>query len=195
MPPRSNQVRCRCKSYCTVFNAVTGRYEGDGFLMTRGLRDSHAADDRRRASRSLPQLIMLATTIQAQPTAEWSDIIREELDALAALPTISITHPLVFVNEPERNGEFVSPSNEDVVSANQGLYALTGHRANHAFLSTEYRLSELFRSLMDNDELDAPDLLERILQQWKGLMREKSVQWGQQRGGPRNPVPYMNTGE
>lgn len=195
MPPRSRQVRCRCKSHCTVFNVATGRYEGDGVLVFRGIRDNHTADDRRCANHIVPRLITLPTTLQTQPANNWFDIVKEELDALATLPTTSVTHPLIFVNKPEDNGEFVSPNNNGILVTNVGLYALTGHRANRAFLSTEYRLSELFRSLMDNDELEAPDLLDNILQQWRGLMREKSVQWGQQRGGRGHRVPYMNTSE
>ncbi|KAJ3513964.1 hypothetical protein NLJ89_g2648 [Agrocybe chaxingu] len=125
----------------------------------------------------------------------WLEIIKAELTILEGLPATSPTHPLVFVNDPATHGPFSRSNNEDD-QPNQGLHALTGHRQNQAFLSLEYRLRELSKTLNQHlaSESEAEMVLERIQALLARLDREKEVQWAQQRGNPPVGHAYVNSG-
>ena len=58
----------------------------------------------------------------------------------------SPTIPLVFINDPLLQGEYIPPAPHELAQPNSGLYALVERKqANKAFLATEYRFfSRLF---------------------------------------------------
>jgi len=125
----------------------------------------------------------------------WIKIVNDELDFLDELPVTSLMQPLVFVNPPAQNGNFTWPD-EDEYIPNSGLYSLTGHRYNHAFLSIEQRVTELIKSLamrmVDSD--DVVDLTNRLKEKLRHLLAEKDSQWSQQRGPQGVNFIYVNTG-
>ncbi|KDR77504.1 hypothetical protein GALMADRAFT_65801 [Galerina marginata CBS 339.88] len=194
LPRQSNKprrVRCKCKSHCTVLNPITGRYEGDGQLVSRGTRDNHTQDDKR--------LVINAPAAAPTPVANpgenlWSSRIHAELDTLKDL-VIDLKVPLVFRNKPEDHGVFRWPTEVEIIIPNHGVHSLTQHRVNREFLFTENRICQLVVLLSDRYGQDdqAKALLDRLFSELGHLTRQKEVQWTMQRGSHGLGKPFVNT--
>jgi len=166
---------CKCKSHCTTLNPSTGRYEGEGERVPQSTRDRHTRDNHVLATCKLPQPVNAtllghpaesATSTQSIPIAwhsfsqtsiipsianykasqNWIDLLEWEVDNHCHHPVTSPTIPLVFINDPLLQGEYIPPAPHELAQPNSGLYALVERKqANKAFLATEYRFfSRLF---------------------------------------------------
>lgn len=213
---REKMYTCTCRSYCTSYNASTGLYEG-GHLITRGTRDNHRKDDELRAikeqstapgtrshigrtpvTKSEPH----CTNLQSQERksyTEWIGLIEKEVEWYSSLPLTSQTVPLVFMNDPALNGEYVQPSSHEFLRPNHGLYALkVGPHANTTLLAMENRFCELVTFIRADAPPDAGDaLLSRLDEELIRMNHEKMLQWTQQRqrvNGVSGAV-LVNTGE
>ena len=221
MKKRQPLSLCTCKSHCRTFNAVTSRYEGIGRWIPRGTRDDHVRDEKR--GRSLitlggktldsppPPSISSGPSTQ-YPTSDNSPsedrdksllkCFEDEFLYLTSCPTTSLTKPLIFLNDPDLNGEFISPEFEEMLMGNSGKYALCPHRqANEAFIHIEYRCCNMLAHLGNikgTEERDALALA--ISDHLVYLNHQKGIQWARYRGtvqgatsGPALLV--VNTGE
>ena len=221
MKKRQPLSLCTCKSHCRTFNAVTGRYEGIGRWIPRGTRDNHVRDEKR--GRSLitlggktldsppPPSISSGPSTQ-YPTSDNSPskdrdksllkCFEDEFLYLTSCPTTSLTKPLIFLNDPDLNGEFISPEFEEMLMGNSGKYALCPHRqANEAFIHIEYRCCNMLAHLGNikgTEERDALALA--ISDHLVYLNHQKGIHWARYRGtvqgatsGPALLV--VNTGE
>ncbi|KAJ3507006.1 hypothetical protein NLJ89_g6548 [Agrocybe chaxingu] len=203
MPPRTKRTKrepdvvCKCRSHCTIYNAQTGQYEGDGEVVSRRTRDNHSADDKKRATRSL-HLVTRRQPPSNEVPSEWVKLINDEVNVLMELPLTSPSQPLVFSNNPSETGPFGWPNDQEILLPNYGRHALTGHRSNHAILSTEQRLAELYTFLQlqgFGDAVEGVDLLtDRLLEGLKVITRAKEVEWAGQRGRTANDAVYVNSG-
>ena len=194
-----NTVICKCKSHCTLFNPVTGAYEGDGHSVPRNTRDQHVKDDKRH-----DQAITIATTpLQFGESAllasqgiqsGWIQRIVDEISLLSSFPVTAHNKPLVFKHQPASNGVFQWPGDLEITIGNHGTYALAaGESANQAYLAVEQRLCELFsfvRHSHDTSE-STNSLLDRLHRELCRLNREKEIEWSQQRIDPN--ILYVRT--
>ena len=154
---------CKCKSHCTTLNPSTRWYEGEGERVPWSIRDRHTQDDRVLATRELPQPANAmplghptesATSTQSIPitwhsfaqtfiipsvadyeaSQNWIDLLEREVDNHCRHPVTSPTIPLVFVNDPLLQGEYIPPALHKLAQLNSGLYALVeGKQANKLF--------------------------------------------------------------
>ena len=156
---RSKTVLCTCRSHCTVYNPITREYDGRGVIQARSTRDNHRLDDQRLArsggsssgpfrkhlSRSAGERSVVVQSTSLAPrassnseTSNWLGIITQEIDIISDFPVTNPTHPLVFVNIPQYNGEFTQSSDLELIRPNTGLHRLQSSiGANRAFLDTE----------------------------------------------------------
>jgi len=160
---RAKVFICKCKSHCTTLNPSTGRYEGEGERVPQSTRDRHTRDDRVLTTHKLPQPANAtplghpaesATSVQSIPitwhsfaqtsiipsiadykvSQNWIDLLEQEVDNHCHHPVTSPTIPLVFVNDPLLQGEYIPPSLHELARLNSGLYALVeGKQANKLF--------------------------------------------------------------
>jgi len=165
---RAKAFICKCKSHCTTLNSSTGQYEGEGERVHRSTRDRHTRDNCVLATRKLPQPanamplghpMESATSAQSKPitwhsfaqtsiipsiadyeaSQNWIDLLEWKVDNHCHHSVTSPTIPLVFVNDPLLQGEYIPWAPHELAWLNSGLYALVeGKQANKAFLATEY---------------------------------------------------------
>ena len=200
MPPTCpRQVRCRCRAHCTIFNPITRRYEGDGELVSCSTRDNHSRDDR------MTERILAAERAEADlegqglADVDWIDAIYSEIDILMSFSMTNMNRHLVFRNKPAESGPFIWPSDEEITLPNYGLHSLTQDPVNREMLFVENRLCQLVeivrrRGHPDEDER-ARALLDRLLIELGRLVRQKEIEWAQQRGTVGTYRNYLNTGE
>ena len=199
---RPNTVICKCKSHCTLFNPVTGTYEGDGHSIPRGTRDQHVKDDKRHDHDQAVAIVTTPSQLAESALASqgvrnrWIQRIADEIPLLSSFPVTARNKPLVFKRQPASNGVFQWPGDLDMTIGNHGTYALaTNESANQAYLAVEQRLCELFsfvRYSHDNSE-PTNSLLDRLHRELCRLNHEKEVEWSQQRIDPN--ISYVSTGK
>jgi len=103
----------------------------------------------------------------------------------------SPTIPLVFVNDPLLQGEYILPAPHELVWPNLGLYALVeGKQANKAFLATEYRFCKILSLLFKTFSQESQDL-----QELSRMSRKKEIHWVQQQVDLDQGRIIMNTGK
>ena len=187
MERRSRQVLCRCRLHCTIYNRATGLYEGGGHFVSRSTRDSHARDDQLRQSTGSPGTA-------ASPSQKWLNVYRAEVEILRTFPITSRRAPLVFRRNPALSGNFVTPADHEMLTPNDGIHALTNDPANQAYLEIETRYCELCTFIQQMDATDEQThLLDLLYSELRRLIREKQVQWSEQRSVVGKY--YVNTGE
>jgi len=216
---------CKCKSHCTTLNPSTRWYEGEGESVPRSTRDRHTRDDRVLAIRELPQPanamllghpVESATSAQSIPivwhsfaqtsiipsiadykaSQNWINLLEQEVDNHCHHPVTSPTIPLVFINNPLLQGEYILPAPHKLAQPNSGLYALVeGKQANKAFLATEYRFCEILSLLFKTFSQESQDLQERLYQELGHMSHEKEIHWVQQRVDLDQGRIIVNTGK
>lgn len=201
---RPQIVICRCRSHCTTYNPITRLYEGSGQPQSRPTRDNHARDDRllnsRIARRNIADNPPLLLPTTGSVLATWLGQTFTECEILMNLPLSHPGRPLIFLNPPEANGPFVWPSTDEVLLPNTGLYALSNHRSNQAFLTVAHRLHALLLDanhyIRTNQESQyLTSLTIQLSEKMHQLMRLREVEWSQQRGASGVDAPYVNTGK
>jgi len=187
---RSAHCLCTCKAQCQILSPTTGRYYGR--WIPRSTRDAHVRDERNRRRQDnlqrLRTLDPLAVTplIRVVNQDELISRFRDEFLFLSNSPTTSLKNPLVFINNPLTNGEFVAPRFPEILEPNSGIYALRSDlRINQAFITTENRCCNIFAFLRtirhSRDSRDA--LMQALVDHLVFLNYQKSLQWAQFRGG------------
>ncbi|KIK04940.1 hypothetical protein K443DRAFT_4292 [Laccaria amethystina LaAM-08-1] len=159
------KMRSGCSIFMKLFKMVRMamshmEYDGQGIIQARSTRDNHRLDDQRLArsggstgpSRNhLPGFAgesRHSMTISSAPnsghsesgseTSNWLNLVIQEIDIISDLPVTSPTSPLVFINGPLCNGEFMLGSDLELIQPNTGLHRLQpSMKANRAFLDTE----------------------------------------------------------
>lgn len=203
-PWRSVSSICKCRSHCTVFNTLTGLYEGDGKLHARTTRYNHNRDDRiLAASKRITNLPSTGSRVSPRLVSDgraahsnWITLMRQEVLYLSGIPVTSPNVPLVFSNNPTSNGDYLWPSMTDIVQSNSGRHALrVKSRANSAFLAVENRFCELatiIPTLEQSDEADA--LVSHLFEELFRLAHEKELQWVHHRAHLTPDKVVVNTG-
>lgn len=198
---RPDQVCCKCRSYCTIWNPVTKQYEGPGQVIGRQTRDNHARDDRiadvQRQNPPPPpaQALFPVNPLQNPPHFHNDVLVISKIDAIMELP---FTHPnraLVFLRDPSTNEDFIWPSDEELTTPNSGRYRLSEHRNNKYYLFVERRLCDIRRNLQQlpaNPDIQV--LLLHIDAELESLVQQKCVEWSEQRGNGGLGRPFVNTG-
>jgi len=187
---RSAHCLCTCKAQCQILSPTTGRYYGR--WIPRSTRDAHVRDERNRRRQDnlqrLRTLDPLAVTplIRVVNQDESISRFRDEFLFLSNSPTTSLKNPLVFINNPLTNGEFVAPRFPEILEPNSGIYALRSDlRINQAFITTENRCCNIFAFLRtirhSRDSRDA--LMQALVDHLVFLNYQKSLRWAQFRGG------------
>jgi hypothetical protein len=113
------------------------------------------------------------------------------------VPVTSPTVPLIFNHHPAHNGEYIRPSEDQLLLPNFGLYSLSEKRChtNAPFIATENRLCELASLLSKEGTSDeASTLYNAILEELACLNQQKEHHWEQQCGGSSHKV-VVNTGK
>lgn len=197
---RAKTYTCTCRSHCTSLNPSTGLYEG-GQLHTRGTRDNHRKDDKLRMiyeHSTTPGMRHLAGELKGNPEphpteshdqhggrayTEWIGLIEKEIEWYSGLPLTNQTVPLVFMNDPVSNGEYVQPSSHEILRPNRGLYALkVGPHPNATYLAMENRFCELITFIRADAPPDIGDaLINQLDEELIRMNQEKMLQWMQQR--------------
>lgn len=219
MPKLTDSKICKCRSHCTTLNPVTGLYEGEGHIQTRGTRYNHGRDDKRLKARasssgsrpllgfSIPRLFRPASrstkekTCSSAPTkappSNEVELILAEVAWHADLPVTTPTVPLVFQNNPTASGEYTRPSKDELLHPNHGLHALTARsRSNAAFIGMENRLCELASLLVPKLQEDGVSVaLECIYEELARLDAQKQFHWEQQRPIHTSHPVVVNTGK
>jgi hypothetical protein len=201
---RSPLCLCTCKNQCLSLNPTNGRYEGSGRWVPRSTRDNHVRDDKRGRRQSQMQHLLLDHTVATYPT-QVADPVKEDNESVARLqdeflllsscPTTSTNKPLIFVNSPISNGEFVTTKFPKILEPNSGKYALRSDRhINQVFIMTENRCCTIYASLqvMENSRDSRDALMQDVVDHLVYLDQQKGYQWAQYRIGqaPRGmPTP------
>lgn len=216
---RAKMCTCTCRSYCASYNPSTGLYQG-GKLLTRGTRDNHRKDDELRAINEQSTAPGTQThghigrapiskprshradshhNQERKAYAEWIGLIEKEVEWYSGLPLTSQTVPLVFVNDPAVNGEYLPPPSHEIHLPNHGLYALkSGPHANATFLAMENRFCELLTFIRADSPPDISDaLLSQLDEELIRMNHEKMLQWTQQRQrvDAKPDAVLVNTGD
>ncbi|PPQ71118.1 hypothetical protein CVT26_011597 [Gymnopilus dilepis] len=130
---------------------------------------------------------------------DWIDAIYGEIEILRSFNTTNMNRHLIFHNRPIDSGPFIWPSDEEITLPNYGVHSLTQDSVNREMLFVENRLCQLIeivrrRGHPDEDER-ARALLDRLLIELGRLVRQKEIEWAQQRGTVGTYRNYLNTGE
>ena len=206
---RSRTSLCKCRSYCTTYNAWTRTYEG-GRLLPRSTRDNHMKDDKRLSASQHARSRMLTLTQQSGRPSSFSMQVEQphgleeslaaqlvltenELSWHSQQPFTSLSAPLVFIQQPQNSGPFYVDPEVTTLEPNTGIYALNERcQVNAVFLSSERRLHEIMTNLSNilchaesanpSNPTSTPDLLDQACNLLMDMQRQKEYQWAQQRG-------------
>jgi len=188
---------CKCRSHCTIYNPSTGVYEGEGNQLSHSTRDQHSRDDQRLERASLNTGVGAQhVSAPGQQILNGIQLIRDELNLCCQLPVSSPMTPFVFANDPLTHGDYIFPSEADIIRPNSGVHALRPDSfANGAFLEMELPFCELLARLTRMESTEEINMLtDHLLDEVWHMHREKELQWVQQRSSLVNDKVVVNTG-
>lgn len=166
--------------------------------------NSTAPEARKHISRNLitkfkPHHTDLHDDQERKAYTKWIELIEKEVGWYSSLPLTSQTTPLVFVNAPALNGEYLQPPSHKTLRPNHGLYALrVGSHANTIFLAMENRFCELLSFIRaDSPPEIGESLASHLNEEIIRMDHEKMLQWTQQRqqACARTGETLVNTGD
>lgn len=202
---------CRCKTYCTVYNSQTGRYEGSGVRISSATARRHLQEDARvdtlddlsgnAAFRAIDDPILPTITptghtsyfhpdsttpgFRSYPrTQSHEDLFTLESEVWDRISWTPADTRLVFAEKPGPWQEFVYPRYSEVDLSNHGPHVLDPtDRANTAYMENERRLCEILVQVRELDPMDdARERLEdKVLEGLCTMRQHKEKEWNRQR--------------